>query len=491
MNITTIDSFKRNLIPRKVKTDNTVKGIILNNYIKKQDSDFDFSDFDDVAQDLLIPEKAVDTENENKEQKSSFDAVKAAKPIAITAACALGAMGLVSLCTNKYSKALANETGFLNPGDLARNINIKEEPHFAMYRFLRDPNGRNALGFMGVGLMSGVTLVLKSLVDGFKDIWIKKQNCDIEYELQENLIQTETDSFSGKMNYVNSLLKESKQYFSNVLSKKQSDPTAFTGSDNEVKKADDNKKSKDKQKNVLLGFLGIAAVLGISAMIFKNYNKTIKNLNTFTRKMSDKEIRINLENAVELPEKQKAIKTVCDILKTVNAKEETMKTHLTKIKGITEEEIQAAIKDIKASQIYAQAPEALGGVSEKIQYYCYIDENRGHLYNWILNPENKFNKYLFLSFCAISSLGYVSSSAADALKTVAVNRENSKSELALRKRLVEVEVNNFKAKKKSAIEPLMEDFRYKCAQGKTKEELRQTAENILREIKNGPPYVYS
>ena len=60
-----------------------------------------------------------------------------------------------------------------------------------------------------------------------------------------------------------------------------------------------------------------------------------------------------------------------------------MHTNLSKINGITPDEIAAAIKDIKSAQIYAQAPEALGGVAEKIQYYCYINEERGHLYNWI------------------------------------------------------------------------------------------------------------
>ena len=66
--------------------------------------------------------------------------------------------------------------------------------------------------------------------------------------------------------------------------------------------------------------------------------------------------------------------------------------NLSKIQGITQEEIEKLTKEIQDAQIYAQAPEALGGISEKIQYYCYINEDRGHLYNWLLNPENKFNK---------------------------------------------------------------------------------------------------
>ena len=192
-----------------------------------------------------------------------------------------------------------------------------------------------------------------------------------------------------------------------------------------------------------------------------------------------------------MEDKPSAIKNMIDILKVINAKDETIKDNLSQIKGITPEEILKATNEIKQAQIYAQAPEAIGGISEKIQYYCYINEERGHLYNWILNPENKFNKYLFLSFSLISAMSYIAKSAAQAVKDVTVNKENSKSELNLRKRLVEVEINNFKAKKFSAINPLIDNFNYQKTKGKSKEELKQLAENILVEIKNGPPYVYA
>ena len=91
----------------------------------------------------------------------------------------------------------------------------------------------------------------------------------------------------------------------------------------------------------------------------------------------------------------------------------------------------------------------------------------------------------------ISSIGYIAKSAAQAVKDVAVNRENSKSELNLRKRLVDVEINNFKAKKLSAINPLIDNFNHQKEKGKPKEELKEIAQNILVEIKNGPPYVYA
>ena len=71
-------------------------------------------------------------------------------------------------------------------------------------------------------------------------------------------------------------------------------------------------------------------------------------------------------------------------------------------------------------------------------------------------------------------------------------KENAKTELNLRKRLVEVEIANFKSKKESAVNPLVDDFIIQASNGKkTKDELKQYADNILLETKNGPPYVYT
>ena len=61
----------------------------------------------------------------------------------------------------------------------------------------------------------------------------------------------------------------------------------------------------------------------------------------------------------------------------------------------------------------------------------------------------------------------------------------------MQKRLVATELRNFKAKKDSAIEPLCEEFIKQKQEGKSKEELKIIADNILFEIKNGPPFVYS
>ena len=491
------DIYRNQTRPSTIKINHphndTINGVILNNHIKK-DSFEHIENFDRISDELLIPPKLELPKQEKKEiKKENFNYKNALKPVAIASMAALGAIALISGSIHKYSKVLAQKNDVVRPGDLARNINILEEPHFAAYRMLRDPNAKNIAGFIGVGLMSAVTLISKNFVDASKEIWIKKQNCDIEHDLQENLIEVETKAFSGKLNVVNTLLSDTTNYFKEVLStdKLNTKPNyknyiSFTGNNEEA-----NKENKKDLKPILTIGVGILGFIGLTFALFKNYQKTLKNLDTFVQKFEHEEISAKIKKATQNTDKEKAIKELKDIFKVINATNKTMEENLSKIQGITPEDIKKTIDEVASAQIYAQAPEALGGISEKIQYYCYINEDRGHLYNWILNPENKFNKYLFLCFSAISSIGYIGKQTADAIKEVIVSKENSKSELELKKRLVETEINNFKAKKLSAVNPHIDVFISKLEAGKPKEELKQMAENILIEIKNGPPYVYS
>ena len=108
-----------------------------------------------------------------------------------------------------------------------------------------------------------------------------------------------------------------------------------------------------------------------------------------------------------------------------------------------------------------------------------------------MNPQNPQFKNLFFGITGISALSYIGTSATSAVKDVQVKKYNADIELDLQKRLVSTELRNFKAKKDSAIEPLCEEFFAQKAAGKKPEELKVLADNILFEVKNGPPFVYS
>ena len=467
--------------------DTTLKGFLLNTYIKKDCITEDCLNFDNISSSLFIPEQSRKKEEAVTTKQSAFDIKKVLKPLAITTGITVASIIGISAFMKGYSNSIAKTEGFAYPSDLARNINILEEPHFAMYRALREPNSKNVLGLGAVGIMSAFTLSAKNFIEGVKEVWIKKQNCDIDYDFQENMIDVEAKAFSGKLNVVNNLLSDTTQYFKSVLSgEKPQKQLSFLGDKKENRNIEKENKAK---KYLILGAIGVGFV-GLSYFLFRNIQKTTKNLDDFYKKYQDTEIRAKIQQALNLSDKEQAKISLSNIFKTINAKEETMQKNFSQL-GLSQEEIQSAINDVKSAQIFAQAPEALGGISEKIQYYFYINEERGHLYNWVLNPENKFNKFLFLSFSTISALGYLAKTSAEAIKEVAVARENSKNDLNLKKRLVDVEINNFKTKKISAIQPMIDTFNSQVQKGKSKEELKAMAENILIEIKNGPPYVYN
>jgi len=485
MQFDTVNKNKQNI------QSSAIKGYLLNNYIKKDDISNQEDSFEYILQSSydnnLLPDNTLP-------KKSAFNTKKALKPIAIlTGATIVGIVG-VSACIAKYSNHLAKDERIIRPPDVPRCMNILEEYHLAMYRALRDPNALNVIGLGAVGAFSALALSAKTFVDSAKEVWIKKQNCDIDYDLQENLIEVEKDAFSGKLNVVNTLLNNTADYFRNSLDKNKKDIEfkqflSFKGN-----KKDEDKENKDsKAKPLFIGALGILGFCSILFLTFKNYQKMGKNVRLFMDNVVDSAIKDKLSKGRNEKNSDKAMEELIKVFKSVNINPQEAERKLSKVEGITDKEISTIIEKLKSEQehIFAQAPEALGGVTEKIQYYCYVNEERGHLYNWILNPENKWNKYLFLSFCFVSSIGYLARSAADAVKQVAVSRENSKSELNLRKRLVAVEINNFKAKKLSAIKPMIDNYNYQKQKGKSKEELTALAQNILLEIKNGPPYIYN
>lgn len=501
----------------------TLKGVLINNYLNNNFNNSDIS-FDEIQDSLLI----VDNPNyynvlsaKKTEKESSFDINKAIKPLIFGTLLLLsGCIGL-SAVLKKSSKALLSSKNFEQLPDLAVNMNIKEEPQFAIYRAIRDPNFKNILGAAAVFFMSGITLISKNFVDGFKEIWIKKQAADIEKDLQEGLIEVETNSFSGKLNIVNKTMKNNIKYFDEILNhkkEKEKTPDIFTKflsfkgeSDIKLNKNPDveqslninssrdktNQKKKKKEDNLKnIKYISLITTVLIAAFAAGKISvSNLKKTAQFSEKFANDYVEKTI-NAIEQFSKKpdvKDISKITDLFKSICAKPEYIKEVCKKYK-LQEEEIQKIINTVEETKktIFADAPTALGGIPKKIQYYCYIDENRGHLYNWVLNSDNKFTKYVFLAFTLSGAIGYLFKQGLDAIKEVAVMKENAKTELDLRKRLVDVEIRNFASKKESAIKPLIEDFTRQLNSGtKTKEELKQLADNILYETKNGPPYVYT
>ena len=161
--------------------------------------------------------------------------------------------------------------------------------------------------------------------------------------------------------------------------------------------------------------------------------------------------------------------------------------------NLSESEKEEFIKHLKSSmnQATEKVNSAIGGSGRnKITYFSHVNDYLSFFYDWLMNPKIRNLRICFRDFRNFSTC-LRRKTLTEAIKDVQVKKYNAQTELDLQKRLVSTELRNFKAKKESAIEPLCEEFFIQKENGKSKEELKIMADNILFEIKNGPPFVYS
>ena len=182
-----------------------------------------------------------------------------------------------------------------------------------------------------------------------------------------------------------------------------------------------------------------------------------------------------------------------NMLESIYAKPSDIENYVNKM-NISEKEKFEFIKYLKKSmnQATEKVNSAIGGSGRnKITYFSHVNEYLSFFYDWLMNPKNPQFKNLFIGISGITALAYGGKTASEAIRDVQVKKYSADVELDLQRRLVATELRNFKAKKDSAIEPLCEEFFAQKAKGKSPEELKIMADNILFEIKNGPPFVYS
>lgn len=506
----------------------TLEGTIINNYIKDDDKNPHIN-MDDICNTLVIPDSfnrstfnPIVCEKEKQDDKNSSILRSAAPLIATSLALAGGILGLTAIM--KKSASSLNNPKLLRGErlpNLGMNMNIKQEHEFGTYMALRNPNKKTILAMVGIFLTSGITLIGKNLVDGIQEIWLKKKEADADKILQEELINIEARSFAGKLDVIREELVDKANYFKSVLNSVSDDETSsgqiktnspflnffgFRGN-NQQNSFDDYIVNDDKKTDIKNSplFLAVLTIGTLAAGIFMG-RKMFKNFVA-----ADSEIRKYVNS--ETLEIEKKIKALSDKIKTAKNREEVLldidklknllqikransvetSEVFSEFKFLNEKDIQNITGEVMTGikSIYGDAPETLGGKVGQIQYYCYLDETRGHVYNWIMNPENPFTGYLVLALGAVNAAGYSIKKAIEGMKEAAVIKENKNTEKQLQERLIDTEIRNFRAKKESAIKPLMDEFNSKLNSGASKEELKNMADNILLEIKNGPPFVYS
>jgi hypothetical protein len=484
---------QRNLtLSQKKNTLNTKEGVLVNNLIK--DKEINLEDTRNtylISNDVKMP-KALYSKNDFPD--------KNLVPLSVIS---LGVMGTFALLTGfvnrsaKIAKDLPKEKWLPH---LTRNVNLNKEYMQILYQMLQSPNSKTFLAGIGTLTLGAMGFIGQSFLQGYKEIWVKRKEATIQKNLQENLIDVETQAFSGKMQIIRGMLSKYTSDFEKYISpsgekilpnfgKNKYFPVSFTSKDKKVN-------GNSVWGNV---FLGVGTFLGIISLGFislRNLSKSsihlIEGLNkskdiikiivknsTEESKNIDKESLEYMFRSVEYS--PKAEEFIAEQVKLLNWKNNDEK----------QEFLSKILAKMRTSTTKAN-PNYAGDGTPKPAFNSFVNEYLAFFYNWLLDTANPQFKYLFFGISGLGSLAYSGKLLGDAIKEVQVKKINAETELGLQKRLVATELRNFKSKKDAAISPLVEEFYRKVDSGEySKQELKVMAENVLFEIKNGPPFVYS
>ena len=491
---------QRNMTKTQKRNDSNIKeGVIVNSFVKDP-----LLSLDETCDTLIISNTNIDLPQKvyEKETKQRDPLI----PLCIATVGVMALLGGFTAMMKKFSKGKLESTKeYLLPG-MTRNHCINDEIHQSIFSMIQSPSRKTILASFGVITLGSMAFMGKIFIDGFKDVWIKKQEADIQKNLQENLIEVETQSFSGKIQIIRSMLSSKAKIFSQELTFKANDDKA---SSNTITKnnSDEISSSRNKDKKMwLIGGATLLSILGLGYFATRNIRKSdefirkgIKNTKTGIDNLIDdfnsgKPLdNIQAHNGMVLSGKDDYKALIENMLETIYAKPEEIERVVNKL-NLPQAEKEEFIRQLKddMNQATEQVNPMMGGSGRnKITYFSHVNDYLSFFYDWLMNPKNPQFKNLFFGIAGVSALAYGGKTAAEAVKDVQVKKYNAETELELQKRLVSTELRNFKAKKESAIEPLCDEFYLQKDAGKSKEELKIIADNILFEIKNGPPFVYS
>ncbi|MFA7658659.1 MAG: hypothetical protein WCY19_04435 [Candidatus Gastranaerophilaceae bacterium] len=474
---------------QKKNADLTKEGFVVNSLIKdpKNLSMNELYDSMVISDDARMPEKL----KENKKVKD-----KSLMPLSLITA---GVMGIIAAGSSLVKKS-AEVNKDIKPNEridhLTRNISITKEELQGLYQLVQCPNKKTLLAASGVIVLGAMAFMGKMFTDGFKEIWVKKREADIQKNLQENLIAVETQSFSGKIQIIRSMLADKAREFSDYLSAKPKTPPVFERFNSKLKFLGKKPPSDTEEVNGLkyfaMGILTISSIIGLGYLSLKNLRSGKKFVETFIEKQKGKIGDIVSASSEQTKEADKVKLKI--MLKEIDSSTELIEENVSKLNWTNPEEKKAfkdsLICEIRGATTKADPAMAGSGVP-KAAFISFVSDYKAFLYNYILDSANPQFKMLFLSTTTLTAATYAGKAAGEAVKDVQVKKINAQTEFELQQRLVATELRNFKAKKDAAIDPLCEEFYTQLQKGKPKTELKTIAENILYEVKNGPPFVYS
>lgn len=465
----------------------TKEGVLVNNFIKDCP---DCKTNLDITCDTLVISESVKMPSGLYENNK--DTHKNILPISAVTLSVMGVIALMSAFVKRNTKINLKISNEKRLPATTRNVALNEETHQALYQMIQSPTRKTIHAGVGVLTLTAMAFMGKTFFDGFKEVWVKKREADIQKNMQEQLINIETRSFAGKIQITRSMLSEKAREFGRYLSDDNAKilpnfgkHLQFTGAGQE------NSANKNNLNYFFLGAATVAGIVGLGFLSLKNLSKSKNYLEKAVKETENTISNIVKNSTVQTKDNDKRLLEA--YFQSIDASEETIKKYLDNLnwdKGELQEFINKLIKKSKTST--TKVNETIGGDgTPKPTFYSHVDDYRAFFYNWLLDTDNKQFKQLFFGITALTALSYGGKLAGDAIKEVQVKKLNAQTEVELQNRLVSTELRNFKSKKDAAIQPLVDEFYKQVDKGKPKEELKVMADNILLEIKNGPPFVYS
>jgi len=490
-----IETQKHNLNNERLKKnqEETKRGVIVNSMVKDSVN----CNQNDMLRDYIIPSDVSIPEDLTPPEKKPSN--RPLLKLCLGTLGVLGAIGIVTKASNKIAQKQFQKPKWDSLPEIGRNMNLNSESHFVTYMMIQNPQTKTIVGASAFFVFAATAFVLKNFADGFKDIWVKKQYAKADYKLQDDLIDVETKIFKGKNDIIRTMMQDTAKDLKETIDTKNTAKTqnsegltSFKGSlesdDSKISKPAKKETEKDKVTPALLAIGTVIGAILIGKYSFKNIQKTGKIIQDSHDNMHKQIGDILNKSPDDILKDNK--ETLKDIFSVMNFKPSEVEEKLRRAQ-LSEDEIKEISDTVKErTKKFTQAPAALGGHPGKAQYFTYIDDAKGHFYNWIMNIESKPLGALALGISAVTGIGYIGEQSVNAMREAEVKKTNNETELNLHKRLVNVELRNFKQKKESYIKPLVQEFKLQTPQ-KNKEQLDSMAQNILYEIKNGPPFVYA
>jgi len=488
---------QRNLtVVQKRNINKTKEGVIVNTFVKNEDPEQISNKFslNDSRNSLII---SKDVELPDRLYENKLNPEKSLLPISTIAIGVMGLFAGVSAFVKRNAKItneIAKEKWITS---FTRNISINEESVQAIVQMVQNPNIKTVRAGLGVLTLTAMAFMGKTFIDGFKDVWVKKREADIQKNLQERLIDVETQSFSGKMQIIRNLLSQKTEMFSKYLvdSDPINQPFGMFKSSRDLafgyreKNNTQYKNNKSVLSYFIMGAGTLAGIIGLALISIKNLQAGSRETKKFVEKT-----KLDMAKIAKSSKDKELVK---NYLENMGQFINTKRADLEKIVNLTswnEEEkklfVDSVMQKIDTSTVKVN-PNIGGDGTQKPSFSSFVDDYRAFFYNMLIEPDNKQFQQLFYGTTSLAAVSYGGKVIGDAIKEVQVKKINAQTELELQQRLVSTELRNFKAKKDAAVKPLIEEFYRQVDEDKPKEQLKTMAENILLEIKNGPPFVYS